>query len=151
MDNADDDVFRHVSSVLGTSEARLYDQVNSSFSWVLGTLFTSNGGALVALLSRAVDAPHSSAWPLGFFAAGVICSILLGIANAAYATKTLLPTTDLRMTLALLGAGEATLDELKVKMAALDNFKGLKSALYGSGLLSLGFLISGMFAFAFSI
>ena len=94
----------HVVLVLSESEARLYEQVNSSFNWVLGTLFTANGGALVALLSQA----HHAKVPMGLFAAGVVSSIVMGIENAVFATQTLGPTYELRMTVAQLVAGEVT-------------------------------------------
>ena len=139
------DVLEHVNTVMSTSEARLYDQVNSSFNWLLGTLFAANGGALVALVTR--DAAVS-ALPLALFAGGVVCSILMGLANAVYAAKAIMPTTDIRMTLVLLAAGKASLEQLQQKMGALDGITWLKWPMYGLGVASLICLIGGMVAFA---
>lgn len=139
------DVFDHVKSVMETSEARLYEQVNTSFHWLLGTLFAANGGAVIALVSRATP---TSALPLAFFAAGVVCSILMGLANAVYAAKAIFSTTDIRMTLALLAAGKASLEQLTEKIAALNEPAWLKWPMYGFGVLSLTCLIGGMATFA---
>ncbi|HTN14332.1 MAG TPA: hypothetical protein VL094_05965 [Sphingomonadaceae bacterium] len=145
MEDSQKDVLKHVNAVMETSEARLYDQVNTSFNWLLGTLFAANGGAIVALVSRETSISTVS---LGLFAAGVICSILMGFANAAYAAKAIMPTTDIRMTLALLEAGEASIQQLEDKMKALEGITWLKWPMYGAGVLSLTFLIGGMISFA---
>ena len=148
MDEAQQEVLKHVAETMGTSEARLYEQVNSSFNWVLATLFASNGGALVALVGA--DAKLPAGLPLGLFAAGVLFSISMGIANAVYATRAILPITDLRMTIALLAAGQAEPNDLQTKMDALNDFKWLKSWLYASGAISFGCLVGGMIAYAVS-
>ena len=145
MPTDEKNVFDYVKSVMETSEARLYEQVNTSFHWLLGTLFAANGGAVIALVSRATP---TSALPLAFFAAGVVFSILMGLANAVYAAKAILSTTDIKMTLMLLAASEASLEELKQKIASLNEFKWLKWSMYVSGVLSLICLIGGMATFA---
>lgn len=138
-------ITEHVSSVLGDGEARLYEQVNVSFHWLLATLFAANGGALVTLLGRDVVA---STLPLAFFAGGIVASILMGLANAIYATKSLLTLTDLKMTFVAFAAEQASFEELQGKIAALEGFKLMKWAMYVAGIVSLALLIGGMIAFA---
>ena len=144
-------VAEHVRSVLLTGEARLYDQVSASFTWVLGTLFASNGGALVAILSTVSSSNRPPAAPLGFFAVGVVFSILMGIWNAVYAAKAIIPMTDLRMTMTLIDAGHANPEELDRKMSALEGFDWIKRFLYGSGAVSFISLILGMVAFGYGM
>ena len=145
MINETGDVLDHVSTVLATSEARLYEQVNSSFNWLLATLFAANGGAVVAIVSRETLA---SPFALALFAAGVVCSISMGLSNAVYAAKAIMPTTDIRMTLVLLAADKATHEQLQEKVTALNGVSWLKWPMYGFGVLSLVCLVSGMAAFA---
>jgi hypothetical protein len=142
------DILEHVVAVIGTSEARLYEQVNSSFNWLLGTLFAANGGAVVALISRNTLVSTQS---LALFAVGVVFSILMGLANAVYAAKVIIPLNDIRMTLTLMAAGEAPPEQLQQKMASLNEFTWIKWAMYGFGVLSLALLIGGMAAFACTV
>ncbi|AMK24366.1 hypothetical protein [Sphingobium sp. TKS] len=138
-------IMDHVIAVLGTSEARLYDEVNSSFNWLLATLFAANGGAVVAIVSRDTLAYHI---PLTFFAVGVIFSILMGMGKAFYAAKAIIPMTDLKMTFATFVAGQASFEQVQEKMSALDDFGSYKWAMYSAGGLSLAALIGGMLSFA---
>src|SRR3982751_4410292 len=127
-----DGVLEHVSSVMEISEARLYDQISTSFNWLVATLFAANGGAVVALVSRDTLV---SALPLALFAGGVVCSILMGFCNAAYAAKAIIPTTDIRMTIALISAGLVAPQQLQEKTSQLDELTWLKWPMYGSGIL----------------
>jgi hypothetical protein len=147
---ADPHLFDHTASVLATSEERLYDQINSSFTWLLATLFTANGGALVALVSKDNSQLGDLRVALVFFAVGVVASISMGIWNAVYASKAILPTTDLRMTLVMLEAGHVEFEEFKEKMGALKEHRGIKFLLYASAAVSLLCLIGGMIAFGYA-
>ena len=139
------DVMQHSMAMIATGEARLYEQVQASFNWLLGTLFASNGGALIALVGR--DDPVAPC-PLACFAAGVVFSILMGLASTVYASKAIIPMTDVLMTMRLLVAGEATPEQLQDKMSALNAFGPYKWAMHGAGYLSLACLVIGMITFA---
>ena len=141
-------ILDHAIAIMGTSEARLYEQVNASFNWLLGTLFAANGGAVVALVSRDTLPPTL---PLAFFAVGVVFRVLMGLLSAVYAAKAIMPITDVRMTLTLLATGEATPAQLQEKMIALDGFGMIKWSMYGAGAFSLASLIGGMIAFSFTM
>ena len=145
MSNSVSEAMHHSIASIATSEARLYEQVQTSFNWVLGTLFASNGGAIVALVGR--DGPVA-ACALACFAVGVVFSILMGIASALYASKAIMPMTDILMTMRLLVTGDATPAQLQEKMKALDAFGLHKWAMHGAGYVSLASLILGMIAFA---
>lgn len=70
MTTDESDVLAHVNSVMSVSEARLFEQVNTSFNWLLGTLFAANGGAVIAIVSRETLVSPLS---LALFAAGNRC------------------------------------------------------------------------------
>lgn len=59
-----------------TAEGRLYDHVSKTFGWLMATLFAANGGAIIALLGSGKDA---SLGVLGWFASGLLLSILMGV------------------------------------------------------------------------
>lgn len=138
-------VREHSIALIATNEARLYDHVQSSFNWLLATLFTANGGALVALIGRD---DLVSPCALGWFAAGVVFSILMGLASSLYASKAIIPMTNVLMTMRLLVAGEATAAQMQEKMDALNAFSVYKWGLRCAGFLSLISLVIGMLSFA---
>jgi hypothetical protein len=74
----DDDTRRALQFVrdqLVVGEARLHEHMSAGFRWLMATLFTANGGALVALIDADLPGqPFASAW----FAIGVILSLLMG-------------------------------------------------------------------------
>lgn len=147
MSEKQQDVLEHSIAAMATAEARLYEQVQASFNWLLATLFTSNGGALVALIGR--DDPVFPA-SLMCFAAGVVFSILMGMISAIYAAKAIIPMTEVLMTMRLMVAGEASVEQLQEKMTKLDAFALYKITMHGAGVLSLVSLVTGMVVFGFT-
>lgn len=60
-------------------EARTYDQLATTFRWIMASLFTANGGALLALASR--EDYYVFQGPCLLFASGLLLSIGMGIAS----------------------------------------------------------------------
>lgn len=62
------------------SEARLYEQISATFRWVLATLFTANGGAVLGLLTSEENLP-GKLWAAGWFSIGVVFAVLMGVSS----------------------------------------------------------------------
>lgn len=78
MDEKERNALEILRDTLMTSEARIYEHVTTTFRWLMATLFTANGGAVVAFMNRSLDA-HGSRAALGWFAVGVILALLMGV------------------------------------------------------------------------
>ena len=130
-----------------TYETRAYEHVAAMFRWILATLFTANGGAIVAVLS------HSdvvSLLALGCFAVGLVLSLFVGVASIFAGLRM---TTKLNI--AKVVADTMLLDGVdrgQELIEKLDSFKiTWKSYLPGFiGGASLLCLIAGMIAVAVS-
>jgi hypothetical protein len=72
--------------VMVVGESRLYEHVSAMFRWLLATLFAANGGAMVALLNHAREI-GGSRQAMGWFAAGLICSLFMGAASAFFGLR----------------------------------------------------------------
>lgn len=81
MDQQDRLALEYLSRELATNETRIYDHIATTFRWLMATLFAANGGAIVALLGEASRLP-GEANALGWFAAGVILSLIMGVLSA---------------------------------------------------------------------
>lgn len=86
MTDIEIEMFKIIRTTLVTSEARLYDHISTTFRWLMATLFAANGGAIIALLSSPQRANVSA---LGWFAAGLILSIVMGILSSIWAFRAL--------------------------------------------------------------
>lgn len=78
------EMLKIIRSQLITSEARLFDHVSTTFRWLMATLFAANGGAIIAVLGSTQSANVSA---LGWFAAGLVLSILMGILSCIWAFR----------------------------------------------------------------
>jgi hypothetical protein len=144
-------VAEFVATTLATSEARLYEQLNTGFNWLLATLFTAHGGALVALLSNENLSVHPSRAALVCFSVGLVLSILMGLGNVAYAALAIIPTTKIRMSFVAFQSGKAAFEDVLESMKSLDKeFGFVKWATYASGVLSVVALVCGMAFFGAS-
>ncbi|HVL77876.1 MAG TPA: hypothetical protein VM346_01160 [Sphingomicrobium sp.] len=63
------------------AEGRVYDQVATTFRWLMATLFTANGGAIIATLDWGEAAV--TAW----FAAGLLLGIAMGILSTIWGLR----------------------------------------------------------------
>lgn len=80
---------------LMTSEGRHYDQVATTLRWLMATLFAANGGATLALLQAAPQADIART-ALGWFAAGVFLSILMGLLSSFWGHRASVRVTTTR-------------------------------------------------------
>lgn len=80
MDNPTRDALTFARDLFARSEARLYDQISATFRWVLATMFTANGGAVLGLLGTDNEFP-GQIWAAGWFSLGVVFAILMGISS----------------------------------------------------------------------
>jgi len=90
VDEKDRLALEYLSRELATNETRIYDHIAVTFRWVMGTLFAANGGAIIAILGRF---SHSTdeLYPLAWFAAGTILSLLVGILSAFMGLRVMAP------------------------------------------------------------
>lgn len=95
MDKQDRLALEYLSCELATKETRIYDHIATTFRWVMATLFAANGGAVVALLSDASRLPGER-HALGWFAAGTILSLTMGILSTFMAHRVMPPLTNAR-------------------------------------------------------
>jgi hypothetical protein len=95
--HSDAQALQMVREALTTAEGRTYDHLASMFRWLLATLFTAHGGAILCILSdQSPIIPTASA--LGCFAAGLVLCLLMGIASTFGAIRV---STKLNRTRAL--------------------------------------------------
>jgi hypothetical protein len=78
------------------SEGRLYEHVAAMYRWLLATLFAANGGAMLALLGHEKNLP-GELYALGWFALGVISSLLMGTASAVFGLRASTAITKARV------------------------------------------------------
>jgi hypothetical protein len=78
------------------TEGRLYDQVATTFRWLMGTLFAANGGALLALLGAGREGLQGTNAALGWFGAGVLLSILMGVLSSFWGHRASVRVTTTR-------------------------------------------------------
>lgn len=95
MDQQDRLALEYLSRELATSETRIYDHISTTFRWLMATLFTANGGAIVALLSDGTRLAGSLC-ALAWFSAGIILSLIMGILSAFMGHRAIGPLTNAR-------------------------------------------------------
>lgn len=96
MDQEERKALELVRDLIITSEGRLYEHVAAMFRWLLATLFAANGGAMVALLGHDKSVP-GEVYAFGWFALGVVCSLLMGAASAIVGLRASTATTKARV------------------------------------------------------
>jgi hypothetical protein len=95
MTGQEEKVLELLRTHLVTSEGRLYDHVATTFRWLMATLFAANGGATLALL-RAAPQADLARTSLGWFAAGVFLSILMGLFSSFWSHRASVRVTTTR-------------------------------------------------------
>jgi hypothetical protein len=78
------------------TEGRLYDQVASAFQWLMATLFAANGGAILGLLGAEREGIPGTNAALGWFGAGVLLSILMGVLSSFWGHRASIRVTTTR-------------------------------------------------------
>ena len=81
---------------LVAAEGRLYDHVATTFRWLMATLFAANGGAILALLSAEREGVEGTNAALGWFGAGVLLSILMGVLSSFWGHRASIRVTTTR-------------------------------------------------------
>jgi hypothetical protein len=118
MEQQDRLALEFLSREFASTEAGLYDHIATSFRWVMATLFAANSGAVVALLNADRSLPGGR-YPLGWFTAGMILSLVMGSLSVVMAQRQR----------ALLAAARASvnqgliMDDAEAADRALDEFK----------------------------
>jgi hypothetical protein len=95
MDQQDHQALEFLSSELTLVENRLYEHISTTFRWLMATLVTANGGAIVALLSEGANlrgTENAVAW----FAAGLVLSLLMGVLSAFWGHRAIPAITKAR-------------------------------------------------------
>jgi hypothetical protein len=91
------EMLKIVRSQLIVSEARLFDHVSTTFRWLMATLFAANGGAIIGLLGWNGANQHGGLSAIGWFAAGLVLSILMGTLSAIWAFRSISPIVTTRL------------------------------------------------------
>jgi hypothetical protein len=78
------------------TENRLYDQVANAFQWLMATLFAANGGAILGLLGADREGIPGTNAALGWFGAGVLLSILMGVLSSFWGHRASIRVTTTR-------------------------------------------------------
>ncbi len=89
-------VLELLRSHLITTEGRLYDQVATTFRWLMATLFAANGGAILAILGTEQPVLKDSNIVLAWFGAGVFLSILMGFLSSLWSHRLSVRVTTTR-------------------------------------------------------
>ena len=133
-----------LASDLQTGESRIFTQVESTFKWLMATLWASNGGALVACLGAGEFAARLGALPFVLFTIGLVLSILMGLVNLLYSQRSMAPIIELK-NIFVIGAtmGEFSDEEVEPLMDKIKRSTVFRWPLWGSGIGSLAFFIAG--------
>ena len=97
MNDAEAEILKVVRNSLMTGEGRLFDHVNATFRWLMATLFAANGGAIIGLLGWNDVSRHGGYSALGWFAGGLVLSILMGTFSAVGALVAIKPIETARL------------------------------------------------------
>lgn len=85
-----------VRDTLVTAESRLFSELSATFRWLMATLFTGNGGAVVALMG-ADRPPPGADYAQAWFSCGMLCSILMGALSCFSVMRHLMPMVQIRL------------------------------------------------------
>jgi hypothetical protein len=136
-----------------TAEARLYDHTSSTYRWLMATLFTANGGGLVALFGKGEE-QMIPLCAFVWFALGLIFSILIGALSCfvSYRVSSKMAKARAKMNEGLIGddADEHFVDEVLRMLKEMKPTWKIWFPSYAAG-ASLVFLILGMIAVAPSL
>lgn len=139
------EMFKIIRHTFVTSEARLYEHVSTTFRWLMATLFAANGGAIIALLG---STQSGNVFALGWFAVGLILSIIMGILSCIQAFRAITSIDAARWSIdQSLLTRETDIEFLNNLVARLKLTWKTWVPSYAGG-ASLACLIIGMFAIA---
>jgi hypothetical protein len=148
----DRQLLSRLSSDLQTSETRLFTQVESTFKWLMATLWASNGGAVVACLGADQFASRLGVLPFVLFAIGLVLSITMGLINLLYAYASIGPTTEMK-NIFIVGAstGEFAQAQVEPLTAKIKRSMVFRLPLWSCGIGSLLLFVAGMIVSALRI
>jgi hypothetical protein len=139
----------YLSGEFATYETRLYEEMGTTFRWVMATLFAANGGAIVALLH---DGPRflADTRALDFLAVGVIFSLLTGALSALMCLITIVPLTSMRAKVreALITKDIAKVEHALPQLVEKQKMKWWKWSPSGAGFVSFVSFVAGVIAIA---
>lgn len=142
--NEQRELLRGLSSDLQTAESRLFTQVESTFKWLMATLWASNGGALLATIGAQEFAQKLGLLPFVCFAVGLVLSLIMGLINLLYCSRSMLPITELK-NLFVIGStvGDFDPDDVQPLVDRINRSTIFKWPLWASGIGSLVLLVIG--------
>jgi hypothetical protein len=138
------ELLSRLSSDLQTAESRLFTQVESTFKWLMATLWASNGGALVACIGADRFANRLGALPFVLFVIGLVLSIVMGLTNLIYAYAAIGPTSELK-NIFVIGAatGQFAQPEVEPLTIRIKRSMVFKWPLWACGIGSLILFVAG--------
>lgn len=99
MEQSDRRAIELLRGELQVSEARLYEHISRTFQWLMATLFTANGGALISLLGDGAHDLPGRIYALVWFALGLIFSLMIGGFSILVALQTANRSSAMRVKL----------------------------------------------------
>ena len=110
----------------------------------MGTLWASNGGALIAALSAEKMLNQIGIFPLICFGVGIVLSIVMGLINLVYCSRSLIPIGELN-NLFVIGStvGDFDPDQVAPLIDRINRSTIFKWPLWASGFGSLASFIVG--------
>ena len=145
MDDGQKDLLLNVTSAMETGETRFYEQVNTTFRWLMATLWASNGGAMIALIGSRSDWGAADKMPLAWFAVGLVSSLFMGLTNLVYAAQAMKPMSDLKNAFTVAAfTGEFDQAEIEGFQSKLMGTTKFKWPLWSFGIASLACLMIGL-------
>jgi hypothetical protein len=97
MDEMERKAIELMRGELLTQELRLYEHLSRTFQWLLATLFAANGGGIVTLLSGGAHDVPGRIYALGWFAAGLVFSLLMGVLTSLTSIRGTTAMTKIRI------------------------------------------------------
>jgi hypothetical protein len=134
-----------------TQETRLYEHLSRSFQWLMATLFAGNGGGMVALLNEGAQDLPGRIYALGWFAGGIVCSLLMGVLTTFISLRVSTAMTKMRVKM-----DESLITGQSCEKEFIDFLEGMKpnwKTWFPSyaGLTSLAFFMIGLGTIAGSL
>lgn len=145
MNEQDRLALQYVAEEIAKAEARIYEHVSTTFRWLMATLFTANGGAIVALLAHDVRL-GGSLYALACFAAGTICSLLMGVLSTWMGHRAAPQLMNARGEVhqALITGDASEAQQVLANLVADQRMNWKKWSPTYAGLASLAFFIGGI-------
>lgn len=139
-----------VRDELELAGARIYDHISQTFRWLMATLFTANGGAILAMIDHPDFAREAGPIALVLFGVGLLLSITIGISSAFLAYRRSVQINEIRTDVfGMLVSGLRNEDTLPKMQAMKPTWRTFSPSYIG--ILSLICLMAGITVAATSI